>query len=384
MALCDMVRSGQIAGLVSCAASDLLHGCVYRESLDDGWVRPWRLMPSQVRALGSCLAWHPGLFRQMARANSGVFLEVETDSSELALEVHLDGEPSGTRSVLAYVEAATVVALDGIACEIDGYACPPRLDEGIVGISLDAPQGLPKKWATPPLPGFGRRHNVRIWLPCLRGCTVRKVWGDGSVLLPVAPRRQLLVLGDSIAQGFVAGNPACTWPALLAKSLGFDAINQGIGGQVFQQSSLTGLVGLADLEAIVIEFGANYRYERCFREQVIRDAKTYLDEVARLWPQAPCWVLTPLWHDEDVWPTNAKSCFSEVASIIAETTLAHPPMHLVDGMGLLDPDQSLLADGFEHPNDQGSVQIAERLAKIMRAGLSKVAHEQGQPQPPVA
>jgi lysophospholipase L1-like esterase len=186
----------------------------------------------------------------------------------------------------------------------------------------------------------------------------------------VASRQQLLIFGDSISQGFVAGNPALSWPSLLAKKLGFDVVNQGIGGQVFQPTTLLGLAGTIEPAAIIVEFGANYRYERCSRQEVARDVRIYLEELSQLWAGVPCWVLTPLWHNENVWPTNPASCFSDVPAMIAESTKAHPAMHLVEGTDLLDSDSAFFADGFEHPNAAGSEQIAARLAKIMKPALA--------------
>lgn len=88
------------ATLVRRPAQELLHGCVAIQESGGGWVRPQRFSDVQIRALGSVSAWHPGLYRAMARATAGISLELETDSSELALELQLDPEPAGTRAML--------------------------------------------------------------------------------------------------------------------------------------------------------------------------------------------------------------------------------------------------------------------------------------------
>ena len=103
---------------------------------------------------------------------------------------------------------------------------------------------------------------------------------------PVASRDQLLVIGDSIAQGFVSGDPAHNWPALLATKLGLDVLNQGIGGQVFLPGSTVGLVDEASPSAVVVELGENYRYEPCQEMRISRDIRTSLFEVAEAWPEA--------------------------------------------------------------------------------------------------
>ena len=188
---------------------------------------------------------------------------------------------------------------------------------------------------------------------------------DGSTLEPVPARRGLLVLGDSIAQGFVCDDPALAWPRLVADRLDLDLVNQGIGGQVTQPGSVADAGSAIRPARIVVALGANYRYEPCSAAAVGRDLRLYLDEVARAWPNTPCWVCSPVWHDEDAWPSNPRSCWRELGALLAPAVARHQHMGLVDGMVLMDHDAALLADGFEHPNARGMRQIAERTLEVM-------------------
>ena len=175
------VAQGQ---LICVAAARLLHGCVRVADEAGGWKRPWRFSSDQVRTMGSCLAWHPGLFRQMARCTAGITLEFDTDSTEIALEVLLDEEPSGTRAVLDPIREGADDPLDGISATVDGrhLACVmPSTREAIVRFELDDPSQAPLPGLVM-LPGFGDTHHVRVWLPALRGCAVRNVWGNGTYI----------------------------------------------------------------------------------------------------------------------------------------------------------------------------------------------------------
>ena len=267
-------------------AADLLHGCVGCAPEGEGWVRPVRFTTAQLRALGSVRAWHPGLYKRMAACTAGVCLEFETDASHVSVEVALGAVPRGTVSTMRDVERHSGSAPDPgvVSVEIDDL--PPVAvrpdDRHLVEIDLSEPGADPTDPVA--LPGMGRRRRVRVWLPCLTTCAVRDVFFDGGYLGPVAERRALLVLGDSIAQGFVADQPAATWPALLARRAGLDLVNQGIGGQVFQPGSLWGMEEL-DPAAIVVEFGENYRYEPCAASAIGRDVRAYLSEVALAWPE---------------------------------------------------------------------------------------------------
>ena len=367
---------------ISARAADLLHGALDTTVEKGGWVRPIRFTPDQLRALGSVRAWHPGLFRSMSACTSGVSLEFATDATRVSIEVRVDAPSKGAQAVLDDAVrhgGAPAGPLDGVSVDIDGRRLGTTLpdEKNLVEFALDDPDAAPEPGLVRiPLPGMGEPHRVRVWLPCLSSCAVREVHADGTYLEPVDARGQLLVLGDSIAQGFVAGDPGSSWTARLADHLGLDLLNQGVGGQVFQPGSLAGLAEAARPEAIVVEFGENYRYEPCQASRVGREILAYLYEVSEAWPAVPTWVLTPLPHAEDVYPTNPRSCADEVEGLIAAAVRRHPQMRLVDGAALLDAERlpELLADGSDHPGPEGQRMLAERLSFVVDA--TAVAPEQ--------
>ena len=359
-------------------AADLLVGALHTTCEGEGWVRPSRFTPGQLRALGSCRAWHPGLYRQMAAATAGVCLAFECDATRVAVEVRPDPLPSGTRSVLADVARAGTMEppYDGLSAQVDGApAALSRVSPDVWEIELDsasAPEpGLVR------LPGMEEPHRVRVWLPCLGGCVVRRVSADGTTIEPLPPRAQLLVLGDSIAQGFVAGDPALAWPARLSAARDLDLVNQGVGGQVFQPGSLAGLGEAVRPGAIVVELGENYRFEPCLSARVEQDVRAYLHELSQAFPEVPTWVVTPMPHLDDVYHDDPRSCCADVAAIIGRHVAAHSQMCLVDGGLLLDEARlgELVCDRSDHPGPGGQEMIARRLAVLMEGGKLPLAGE---------
>lgn len=349
-------------------AADLLHGALDVVDAGGGWVRPSRFGAAQLRALGSVRAWHPGLFRQMAACTAGVSVEFETDACTVALELRMGEVPRGTRGALEDVARHTGAEPprpDAVFADVDGRHLGPLFpdEKNLLSIDLADPEALAL-----PLPGLGEPRHVRVWLPCLVPCELRSVRADGSYVVPVPARRQLLVLGDSIAQGFCAEDPSRTWPALLAEHLGLDLVNQGVGGQVFQPGTVPAAEEV-DVAAVVVELGENYRFEPCGAGPVARDVRAYLDEVASAWPDAPVWVLTTPPHLEVAYPTHPRSCAPEVDGIIAAAAARHARMRLVDAGALLDRHllPRLLADGSDHPGPEGQLMIAERLSFVMDA-----------------
>lgn len=372
-------------GLVGVSAATFLHGAIRTTTEGAGWVRPWRLTLQQVRAVSSCMAWHPGLYRQMASCTAGIWLEFDTDASEIALEVQVDQESHGTAESLQLVDGdGPRLAHDGLSVTVGSThvtpALPMRVGEGIEATSVvtfslseitaaTAPEGVQH------LPGIGEMRRVRIFLPCLRGCVIRRLYATpGSQIIAVPARPLLVVLGDSLAQGFVCDDPAFAWSTLVADELGLDVLNQGIGGQVVQVSSFADLPKHVSPAMLMVEYGGNYRYEPCRAEVVSREIQTYLDLVGRAWPTVPCFVMSTTWFSEKRWPTHKRSCFPYVASFLSKAARRHKNMTFIEGIELLgERDAHLLADGLEHPDAEGNKLIAKRLLARMRKEMPQKA-----------
>ncbi len=358
------------------SAADFVCGAVELEELEGGWIRPHRFGRAQRRALQSCLAWHPGLYRQMARATSGVCLRFATDATEVALAVRLDEEPRGTTAVVSKLDSGRRRPHDGISVMVDGkpFGCAlpqalsrplPWMDdaEGQAIFSTSLEDHGNKRAMTMSIPGLGKRHEVCLWLPNLRGCAVREIWSDGTYFEPLPSRRRMLVLGDSIGQGFCADDPLLSWPALLAEHLSLELINQSVGGQVFQPSSLMGAV-VDEAELVIVELGGNYRHEPCARSAVQQDIRAFLREVSRAYEDVRCVVVTPTGHNSSLSPVHTGSCVREVSRMLQRTG-REMGMEVVDGLLLMDNEDAVLADG-EHPSTVGHVQIASRLAAALQ------------------
>lgn len=351
-------------------AADLLRGALDVSVSADGWARPSRLTAAQVAEVGGIAAWHPRLYRQMAACTSGICLDLVTDSAHVALEAELDPLPSGSLAMIG-----DLVRHDpGARGPFDGFSlvCEGRRLGGVRACGGDG--GLIFALGFAP----GKKRRARIWLPCLSGCRLRGVFGDGTFIEPApAADGTLLVLGDSIAQGFSACDPALAWPALLAGELGCDLVNQGIGGQVFQPGSVADAAAAVSPSLIVVELGANYRFEPCRAEAVERDARAYFSEVCRAWPGVPVVALTPMFHTEDVYPTHPQSCFADVGRMIREAAAPHGQVWPVEGDDVLPADPALLADGSDHPGPEGQRAICVKLKESISFLMGKAAAQQG-------
>lgn len=361
----------------------LLCGCVEVEEVGGGWLRPRRLSGLQTKALSSCLASRPGLFRQMALTTSGICLRFSTDADEIALSVRLDPEPQGTTSVLAPLDRGRRRLHDGIGVVVDGRRVPCEMTKELarplpwlqgsrgmrlVSCTVRGDDGSMGGLMT--IPGLGKRRCVTIWLPCLRGCSIRDLWTDGTYVEPLPPRERLLVLGDSIGQGFCCDDPAGSWAALLAEELDLELLNQSVGGQVFQPSALpAGEVGA--VARIIVQLGINYRWESFPASRIEQDAHACVRELARRFDDVPICLLTPTWHDEAVSPSR-NQVGANVDRLLQSAAKGLSSVSVVDGLRLVDHDASLFVDG-EHPGPRGHEQFATRLASYISEASGQVS-----------
>ena len=384
-----MVRDGfasmDVRGLESVHAADYLWGALEVRRAADGWARPFRFSASQRRVLTSCLAWHPGVYRQTSATTSGVCVRFTTDATRVVLAVRIDPEPPAVAAALREVrevrgireeegdpsqgltssEAVDAVAtlLDGISVVVDGKAqglYEPR--DGLVSVYLMDSVSEPDMGVVA-LPGLGKKRHVVMWLPCMHDCMIRELWTDGTFVRRETPRRRLLVIGDATAQGFCCMDPARSWPALLAERLGLELVNHAVAGMVFQPS-FAQCENVPHVEHVLISLGECYRDERCDAQSFTRDAKGFFATLTRAFPDTALWASTPLWYDDRTIALRRGSCYEVVPQIIGECA-RQCGVQVVDGLRLLDHSALLMADRASVPDGRAHEQIAQRLYAVM-------------------
>jgi len=217
-----------------------------------------------------------------------------------------------------------------------------------------------------------RTHEVQIALPLILGCGFARLHANGS-LEPAANRPQILCLGDSITQGFVAGWPSKCYVARLADALDADVLNQGIGGHIFQPESLNGMEKLPFVPAcITVAYGTNDWHDCETIEEIRSNICGYFARLEQLFPSVPVYIISPLWRAdcEEARPHGAP--LTVVREILMQETAAyHRHMTVLDGSTLLDHKVELFEDEFLHPNRTGFAQMADRLLQAMRAQAGK-------------
>ena len=173
------------------------------------------------------------------------------------------------------------------------------------------------------------------------------------------PETRYLAYGTSITYGVAATGPHLTYPALVARRLGLDAINLGSSGTAFCEPELAEYVAARD-DWDVASLGLSVNMIEDFTVEEFEDrASYYVETVAATGRPAVAITLFPFHPDvlAGADPARARAFRETLREIVRE---APQNVRLLEGPELLDP--AGLTTDVIHPGDHGMAQIAAGLA----------------------
>ncbi len=291
------------------------------------------------------------------RSSSGCAVQVVTDSPWV--ELHL--------ARLRHHQPSPC----GIAAEIRGSGTrtvseSPDLRERDGDVRVRLATGLERG---------GPPAEVRLWLPAISTCALAGVeLADGALAAaapPLTPR--WLVLGDSLAQGFIAQSPLDGWVARLANRWNAPAWNLGVGGigimpEVFRWALESRRWGL-----VVIALGSNHAWNDAEAERAADSAQA-LAELALAGGHGRVAWLEPPWKclDEGLGPATFQgvpldaAAAGRIARIRTDVRERLAPLapRLEWIADIMPHDPRLLPDGL-HPQAAGFARVADRLAQAL-------------------
>lgn len=310
----------------------IANGVEYWEDGPEGGLIPRRFCKAQEQVYSS----HEAYFLR-TRATSGVRLECRTDASALEL------------SLRAFAGSAK-----------DWYGIDLKVDGKLWGHFEGTLQESDRiHWAHPLPQG---EKQICVYLPCLTGVEILEARLEGATILePIEHAEKILVMGDSITQGYSAHFPSMTYVAQTAAYLNADYINQAIGGETFHPEILTPLEWMPT--KAIIAYGSN-DWALKDRQRLIEDGGAFLKRFHDLYPDLPTVVVTPVWRVDG--PTRRGDDFriEETDGILQAIVAKYPNMRAVCGQNLLPKVKELL-DDVAHPNELGFTVYAKRLCDAL-------------------
>ncbi len=270
---------------------------------------------------------------EISRASAGVYLELETDSRSIAL--------SGRVKLLTLHDFyAFDVLSDGELVASERLRTAARGVECEFSLKCELPEGT-------------KRVTLRLTYSAetiLRSLEL----DDGACVRKIERTKRMLSFGDSITQGFYASSPSRTYASRLADELDCEAVNKGIGGEVFR-SELASLRDGFEPDIITVSYGTNDR-RKLPREEFSASCRGFFEKLRVSYPSARIYALTPIWC---VGGETGNWTLSEVGGFIRDTAETQG-CRVIDGLELVPHEERLFADGL-HPNDEGYRLFSDRL-----------------------
>lgn len=322
--------------LIDRLTDEYFHGIVRLWRTDQG-LQFSRLTPAQVAYHEQIPAW--GI---RARCCAGVVLALATDSPVLDIRFTI---LTACRSYFGIDVEINGILSHGVRVEQGEGTYEGRLFE------------LPDR----------RRRVVRVYLPNTLEIRLEGIClADGATIAPV-PRSayKLLCLGDSITQGMDARSPSSPYPVQLARLLGADLLNQGVGGHVFDAASLDAEVPFQP-DLVTVAYGTNDWTRGTRVDQLRSNVHGFLARLREIYPptRTRVAVLSPLWRTVmmDHLPPVDLAVFREA---ILATASQFEGVIPIDGLSLVPGQPWYFADGT-HPNDAGFGHYVMNLYRVLR------------------
>lgn len=217
--------------------------------------------------------------------------------------------------------------------------------------------------------------NVELWLPQFGEFRFGGLTIDDAAILNSATDSQAkkwITYGSSISQCSAADSPTKTWPAIVARTRGYDLTCLGFGGQCHLDPMIARVI--RDREADLISmclginiYGGETLNERTFYPGILGFVKI----VREKHPTTPIALLSPIYSPGRETELNAvgfslRQMRDEVKRAV-ETLRANGDENIsyIDGLNVFDSDNAYLLPDDLHPNSEGYGIMADNILGLL-------------------
>ena len=215
--------------------------------------------------------------------------------------------------------------------------------------------------------------NIELWLPQDSEFKISGLTLDDDAELSASQEtgaKKWITYGSSITHCRSADSPTQTWPAIVARTRGYDLTCLGYGGQCHLDPMVARMI--RDREADVISlclginiYGAASLGERTFGPGILG----FVQIVREKHPTTPIALLSPIYSPErEDTPNEVEFTLKKMREVVAasvETLRKNGDENItyIDGLNIFDSDNAyLLPDGL-HPNNEGYAIMAQNVLK---------------------
>ena len=275
-------------------------------------------------------------------ASAGVTLEFVTNSSRLAMKVEVSSGSSRKfffHSIFVNGEKYATLGCEKTNC-------------GVFGGEWTLPQG---------------ENTVKIYFPFSTASRIISFeLDDGATLTPVQKAKKMIMFGDSITHGYDTWAPENSYAFRVSDALGAEAINKGIGGEIFFPALAASHDDISP-DYITVAYGTN-DWTRNNKERFEKSCKEFYENLSANYPNAKIFAITPIWRNRPGDPAvNSIGSLDFIGKYIANVASELPNVTVIDGTYLVPHNAKFFAPDILHPNDEGF----EYYAKNLLAELKK-------------
>lgn len=188
---------------------------------------------------------------------------------------------------------------------------------------------------------------------------------DGAFFRPHRFDRRMLMIGDSITQGYNSKYDSLSYALRVSRHFNAESVIQGVGGAYFHESTFDTVPFTPDI--VTVAFGTNDFGHFKTLEELRLHAAAFLGKVSAAYHRtSEIFVLSPIWREHR--EGKQMGSFQSARAVVREEAEKRNLIH-IDGLLLLPPDPEFFADGYLHPNDNGFGIMAENLIAEMEKHL---------------
>jgi lysophospholipase L1-like esterase len=281
---------------------------------------------------------------------SGVGIELVTDSSYIKLHV----QALAFARNFAYFD----LYIDDVFIETVGAEPVKSLPDSV---SFD----LCRRHLNGKIKDDKKMQKVTIYLPHLADVRIKAIEPEaGSIVEHCSDeamhKKTMLCLGDSITQGMTAKNPSSAYPVQLARFLGINMLNHGIGGDIFDEKILDEDMDIKP-DIITVAYGINDWYRFDSVDYFKKMCKSFFNKLTTLYPEAKIYAITPVWCSSEGEP-KAMGYLYETRKEIEQIAGRFKSVHIINGLKMVPNMPEYFVDGV-HPNDLGFMHYGLNLLK---------------------
>lgn len=290
---------------------------------ENGCFRFFRFTPAQRELYGQLRPQ----YNEKVLATAGVRLSLETDAEFIGFDYCLKTGSSRPYGFFDVYENGTLKHHFGdmVPSEMEGRG-EIQLSPGMKKVEIHFPWSCITSLA-----------NVEV--------------SDGAQVKATEKTRRMIAFGDSITQGYSAIYPSLTYMSRLTDMLDAECFNKAIGGDKFFPE-LADSPDSVEPDLITVAYGTN-DWNGCTRDLVEERCRQFYQALARRYPKAQIFAITPIWRKDGGKETQFGAPQPAVADLIASVCADIPGVTVIRGGGFVPWLEEFFEDKYLHPNDMG-------------------------------